>query len=285
MPDRIKKLQDRIDEIGVLKSSSEWGAEYQLWKDRTERFVKDEYGNEALNLFKRQDSVVLDDEAYLRELEGRKKILEGFVKHHNEYKPKAQEQAREMSSEKSSLLTIHGDFIAGDKVGRDKNLSSTKSESWLEKYWWGLFIPIVVIAVSFIITEGRLPQLFNTWTGSATPTEQPIATSTVSLAEILNKALTLDTVVERQDFLGKYIGTTVFAQGTVSEVSRSGTSGFLIDLKVAGQTVTCPQEANDDNERQLLLLKGKKVQVVGKFPFSEVWGHGLGIDDCVLTKL
>ncbi|MBP7770458.1 MAG: hypothetical protein KA066_00930, partial [Candidatus Pacebacteria bacterium] len=89
---------------------------------------------------------------------------------------------------------------------------------------------------------------------------------------------------EGLDFLGKYIGATVFAQGTVSQVSRSGANGFLVDLKVVGQTVTCPQESNDENEKQLPLLKGKKVQIVGKFPFSEIWGHGLGIDDCVLTR-
>lgn len=224
--------------------------------------------------------------AYLRELEGRKKILEGFIKHQNEYKPKTYELTKETTSEKSSLLTVRGDFVVGDKVGRDKNSSSAKPESWLSKYWWGFFIPIGVIIAGFIITEGRSPQFIDTWNERSTISiEQPIATSTVSLAEILNKALTLDTVVERQDFLGKYIGTTVFAQGTVSEVSRSGTSGFLVDLKVAGQTVTCPQEANDDTEKQLPLLKGKRVQVVGKFPFSKIWEHGLGIDDCVLTRL
>lgn len=220
-------------------------------------------------------------------------ILDGFdAKYENffKYLPPEKTKKEEMTAKAtppktSSPLTVYGDFISGDKVGRDKYSGSAGLESWLAKYWWGLFIPVVGIVVGFIITEGRLPQLFNTWTGSVIFTEQSIATSTVSLAEILNKALTLDTVVERQDFLGKYVGTTVFAQATVSEVSRSGTSSFLVDFKVSGQTVTCPQEANDDNEKQLTLLKGKRVQVVGKFPFSEIWGHGLGIDDCVLTRL
>ncbi len=279
MRDRIQKLQEKIDEIEALKDTPEWGAEYQIWKDRTERFVKEEYGDEASALLKRQNSVVLDDGAYHRELGGRKKILEGFIRHHKEYKPKMRGQAKI-----SSPLTVHGDFVAGDKVGRDKNPSSSSSESWLKKYWWSFIIPVVVIVVGSVITEGRLPQLFNVGIGSAASTEQPFATSTVSLAEILDKALTLDTVVERQDFLGKYIGATVFAQGTVSQVSRSGANGFLVDLKVVGQTVTCPQESNDENEKQLPLLKGKKVQIVGKFPFSEIWGHGLGIDDCVLTR-
>ena len=178
---------------------------------------------------------------------------------------------------------IAGDYVVGDKVGRDKN--TTPESSWLSKYWWGLIIPIVVIIIGFVITEGELPQSFGIELGTNTIEEQLVATSTVSLADILSKALTLETVVERQDFLEKYIGSTVVAQGTVSEVSRSGTSGFLVDIKVVGQTITCPQDASDENEKQLLLLKGKRVQFVGKFPFTEIWGHGLGIDECVFSRL
>lgn len=174
----------------------------------------------------------------------------------------------------------HGNSFIETKI----NILKEKHPFW---FWFGTAGTLIGIITGLMYLAdyfGYLPTPFDIQT-TPTSTTETIATSTVSLAEILNKALTLDTVVERQDFLGKYIGTTVFAQGIVSEVSRSGAGGFLVDLKVVGQTVTCPQEASDESEKQLPLLKGKKVQVVGKFPFSEIWGHGLGIDDCVLTRL
>lgn len=110
------------------------------------------------------------------------------------------------------------------------------------------------------------------------------ATSTIPLSEILSKALALDTVVERQDFLKKYIGSTVSAEGAVQEVSRSG-NGFLVDIVVNRKIVTCPQDGNDENEKIIPLLKGKYVQFIGTFPFTEIYGHGLGIDECILKRL
>ena len=130
----------------------------------------------------------------------------------------------------------------------------------------------------YIVLNPRNNNTIPTVTGSG------VATSTVDLSEILSKALSLETVVERQDFLNKYKGSIVTAQGTVTEVSRSG-NGFIVDIKVSGQTVTCPQEPNQDLERQVLLLQGKRVQLIGKFPFTSIWEHGLGIDDCALTRL
>lgn len=108
--------------------------------------------------------------------------------------------------------------------------------------------------------------------------------STPSLSDILSKALALETVIERQDFLNKYKDSVVRGEGTVEEVSRSG-SGFLVDIKVVGQTITCSQESNENIEKQLLLLQNKKVQFYGKFPFTNIFGHGLAIDDCVLSRI
>lgn len=130
---------------------------------------------------------------------------------------------------------------------------------------------------------GYLPTSFSN-NLSLTSVNESVATSTISLSELLSKAVALDTVVERQDFLKKYVGSTVSAQGTVIEVSRSG-NGFLVDIKINGQTITCPQESNVETEKQLLLLQGKRVQFIGQFPFTEIWGHGLGIDNCILSRI
>ncbi len=111
-----------------------------------------------------------------------------------------------------------------------------------------------------------------------------VATSTPNLSDILSKALSLETVIERQDFLNKYKDGVVTGQGMVEEVSRSG-SGFLVDIKISGQTVTCSQDSSEEVEKRLLLLQGKKVRFSGKFPFTSIFGHGLAIDDCVLSWL
>ena len=112
------------------------------------------------------------------------------------------------------------------------------------------------------------------------------ATSTIDISDILAKALSYDTVVERQDFLTGYIGEQVRGWGIVKQISRVGGGGFLVDLteRVTGRMLTCEQEETDENEKQLLLLKGKVVSFTGVFPFVEYYGHGLGIDNCVLLK-
>jgi len=145
---------------------------------------------------------------------------------------------------------------------------------------WGLYVVInqksTVVVPTAVLISG----------GSGVPTSTP------NLSDILSKARSLETDIERQDFLERYVGSTVVAQGGVSEVKRSGTSEFFgtsefsVDVEVLGQTIACPQEASEENERRLLLLKGKEVQITGKFPSTKMWGIGfIRIDECVLTRL
>jgi hypothetical protein len=105
------------------------------------------------------------------------------------------------------------------------------------------------------------------------------ATSTVSISDMFNKATALDSVLERQDFLKKYIGSKIYGKGSVTEVSRSG-SGYLVDISIAGQLVSCPLSDSEENEKRVLLLKGRTVNFTGIFPFTNIFDHGLAIDDC-----
>ncbi len=112
------------------------------------------------------------------------------------------------------------------------------------------------------------------------------ATSTIAISTLLTKALTLGTVVERQDFLIKYIGSSVNGRGMITEVTRGG-SGFIVDIGVSAgistATLTCLQEATQEMERQLPLLKGKAVKFSGTFTYQDISDHGMEINDCVLT--
>ena len=104
MEDRISQLKKKIEEIEALKKASAWGAEFQLWKDMTDKLVKEIFGEEGLKLFSGQQSVVLDDEAYIQELDSRKKMLEGLLANRQQYKPRPQRK-RWMESDPSDTFT------------------------------------------------------------------------------------------------------------------------------------------------------------------------------------
>jgi len=109
------------------------------------------------------------------------------------------------------------------------------------------------------------------------------ATSTVSIVDLFTRADGMESVLDRQDFLEKYIGSFVSGRGVVSEVSRAG-SGYIVDIRIAGHLVSCQLESNEENDRLVLLLKGKVVDLTGEFTFSNIFGHGLGIDNCKFFK-
>ncbi len=97
---------------------------------------------------------------------------------------------------------------------------------------------------------------------------------------MFTKTSALGSVLERQDFLKKYVGSKIYGKGSVTEVSRSG-DGYLVDISIAGQLVTCSLNGGEENERRVSLLKGKTVNFSGTFTFTKIFDHGLAIDDCV----
>lgn len=220
MSDQLTKLTKKIEAIEGLKTVSSWGPEYQLWVDLTERLVEEMFGVKGLKLFQQQSSVVLDEDAYLRELTGRKRILEGLIENQDEYRP-------DMKGNKATKEPTPVDMF-------ETKINTIKLEHpfW---FWFtaiGTLVGIVTGSMFLAQYFGVLPySLGNNL--SVTSINETTATSTLPLSDLLSKALTLETVIERQDFLKKYIGSTVSVQGVVTEVSRSG-SGFLIDMKVNG---------------------------------------------------
>ena len=133
---------------------------------------------------------------------------------------------------------------------------------------------------------GLLKSPASTQTKVEISTNNPIenATSTILISDLLSKALSLGTVVERQDFLTKYIGSKIHGMGSVKQISRAGNSGFLVDINVNGTTITitCPRDANEESEKTLLLMKGRDVYFTGIFTYQNYVDHGLVIDDCEL---
>ncbi len=102
------------------------------------------------------------------------KILEDFEEKYKIYSPHLQptkvevKKKQKMNKHKAGYennknpLTISGDYIAGDKVGRDKNIKpDSKGSKWLEKHWFPtLLFSILAIVIGYIITTGEFPKLF-----------------------------------------------------------------------------------------------------------------------------
>lgn len=107
-----------------------------------------------------------------------------------------------------------------------------------------------------------------------------LSTTTPSISVLLNKALSYDTVVERQDFFSKYVSSSVYGDGVIKEISRFG-NRFLFDITVSGYPFVCSQEKTDELEKQFYFFKGKKVRFYGTFTYSTYLGSdGLVIDNC-----
>lgn len=114
------------------------------------------------------------------------------------------------------------------------------------------------------------------------------SSSTTPISELLANALEKHTLIEVQDFIKKYTNLPVHGRGTVYEVSRAG-EGFLIDINIwvglRKQIVTCQLTGGDEQEREVLLMKGKTVNFTGVYENSNIWGHGLGIGTCLLEVI
>lgn len=116
--------------------------------------------------------------------------------------------------------------------------------------------------------------------------EQKISTSAINALDLFSKARKFETGVEQQDFLNKYINTPIYGTGVVEDIDRisgiGGGDGFLVSIKINNQTVTCFQEGDEENERRLLLLKGKNVGFTGIFNRKQTSLFLMGFDSCLL---
>lgn len=96
MDEKLSKLKEQISKIDSLKNEEVWGTDYQLWMSKTEKLVKEIFGEEGLSLFKQQRTMTtsyIDDgfnvRQYSKELDNRKKVLEALLSEMEEYKPQS----------------------------------------------------------------------------------------------------------------------------------------------------------------------------------------------------
>ncbi len=96
MDEKLSKLKEQITKIENLKGVAKWGPEYQLWMNKAEKLVEEIFGKEGLQLFQQQRTTTtsyIDEDfnvqQYFKELNNRKKVLEGLLAEMEEYKPQS----------------------------------------------------------------------------------------------------------------------------------------------------------------------------------------------------
>lgn len=94
MEEKLSKLKEQIAKIDDLKNQEHWGTDYQLWINKTEKLVEEIFGQEGLKLFQQQRTTTtsyIDDDfnvrQYLKELDNRRKVLDGLLEDMSEYNP------------------------------------------------------------------------------------------------------------------------------------------------------------------------------------------------------
>ena len=88
MDERLQKLKALINEIEPLKTEEAWGGKYKDWNFRVEQLLSNEFGTDALSLFKGEINIVCNQEGYISELEQRNTLLNQFIINEKHYKPK-----------------------------------------------------------------------------------------------------------------------------------------------------------------------------------------------------
>ena len=179
---------------------------------------------------------------------------------------------------------IHGGV---EISGQGNSFIETKINAFKKEHTFWFWFATLGTLIGIITGSMFLAQYFgilsNSW-GDNLPlisASENVATTTPSISDLFSKALSYESVAERQDFLGKYVGKQIYGRGVIEEVSRAG-ERFLVDIDLGKVSIVCPQEKTDVLEEQYPFLKGKQIMLYGVFTYTTIFGHGdnISIEPC-----
>lgn len=213
--------------------------------------------------------------------ESRAILVKGFVSKvlHDLQKKKSGDQIH--------TIKFGGDFVAGDKIGKNKNITKSESDIPLWFKWvvgivailtfaWGLYIYIYPNwHTSVIISNSTLDINKNI-----------LSTTTPNLASIFlrtNSMLDLD----KENFLKDYENGPIYAAGATFENINSSGEGFIVRMTLERNAVGCAF-GSEFKKELLLLKKGDVINFYGTFTGSGLGGYGAVnpwyIMDCILLR-
>lgn len=196
----------------------------------------------------------------------------------------------ESNNNQSPIINIKDSqihFGKGDNVGKDKTTSvspRTKGKN-LEII---ISLAALVVAVVSIPWWPNIYQFFN----RSQPykpqilTDQAIATSTLNIADILEKTKSFGTSFEQQNFLKMYKDKEIQGSGTFADFSSAG-DVFVVTVNIPNNKISCvmsnssaSSSAEDLQQKLLILKKGSQFIFTGTFTSGYVYGGGWDIKDC-----
>lgn len=148
----------------------------------------------------------------------------------------------------------------------------------LRRYWWGFVIPVVIIVVAYVITEGKPPQIFLSQTSASVSA----ADGAISVSDILAKLNKMPLELDQENFLINYQNTKVYGSGTYSNIAKRG-EDYAVAISVANGDIIC-QFSSTFQGKLVLLSPGQRISFEGVFSGEREVGGSLHVTDCDLLN-
>ena len=270
MDEKLSKLKEQIGKIDGLKNEAKWGPEYQLWMNKTEKLVGEIFGQEGLKLFQQQRTTTtsyIDDDfnvrQYLKELDNRKKVLDGLLEDKEEYSPKSHPtQSNEINAIKE---------VWRKEQALKENLLLTEEAQTIQKslidHLEKLLTKDSIPGLRFrkLLTDRRLQSW---WTNSnGYPTDNPW-TKIEPLLEILQQHEAEKTIKHRLETEGLFVESRSQGEDQHLLIGEKDGSGDKAHIVIDGKTGEIRVEDNQQEptnltariETFLTLPSGKKIK-------------------------
>jgi len=153
---------------------------------------------------------------------------------------------------------------------------SRKHPFWSSVIAVGTILGIITGVMSLAQYVGIIPDSLSIRTDIGSH----VSTTTPNLLDVYKRAFSYDILADRQDFLTKYVGSDVYGDGSIEEISILRDK-YILEITTGGYTILCPQGKTEDFGKVYPLLKGKRVRFSGIFTYSTYFGYG---DDKIVIE-
>ena len=194
-----------------------------------------------------------------------------------------------------SMYNVGGDYVSGDKIGRDKNTNPSESY-WLKKYWLQLSIAIVAPVIVFVIIEGKFPKVFDNTETSVETIDKSNINSDLrgvligygTIFDLITKIRSLNTELDRQDLVKNNLSKSFVASSTIRQLGKLDDGKIWVTLEGqdsdgSNQYMECHFDKSWENTlRSLFNSENKMITFTGKIAFyKQYW---LVAENCEVIK-
>lgn len=271
MDEKLSKLKEQISKIDNLKNVAKWGPEYQLWMSKTEKLVGEIFGQEGLQLFKQQQTTTtsyIDDDfnvqQYIKELNNRKKVLDGLLAEMEEYKPKSE------ADDKNSEANVIKEIWRKEQALKENLLLTPEAQAIQESLLAHLekLLPKESIP-GLRFRKLRAERRFQTWwtNSNGYPTDNPW-TKIEPFLEILQQHEAEKTIKHRLETEGLFVESRSQGEDQHLLIGEKSGGGEKAHIIIDGKTGEIRVEDNQKEpteltariETFLTLPSGKKIK-------------------------